>query len=76
MTRWLRRPVVWVPISGFLLLLVAWRSRVWEASAILEAPDPVPLALAILLNALIVLLWAIRSRTSSAPRDTRSESGR
>jgi len=61
-TRWLRRPVVWLPISGFLLLFVAWRSRVWEASEILQSPSPLPLAVAVLLGAGIVVLWALRSR--------------
>ena len=61
-TRWLRRPVVWLPISGFLLLFVAWRSRIWEADSILQAPNPLPLAAAVLLGAGIVVLWALRSR--------------
>ena len=45
MTRWLRRPVVWLPISGFLLVFVAWRSRIWEASAILAVPSRCRLSL-------------------------------
>jgi len=61
MIHWLRRPVVWVPVSAALLLLVAWRSRIWEAGAILGAPNPWPLAAAVLLNLAIALLWAIRS---------------
>jgi glycosyltransferase 2 family protein len=60
-TGWLRRPIVWLPISGLLLALVAWRSRLWEAGSILGTPDPVPLAGAILLNVAIALLWAVRS---------------
>jgi uncharacterized protein (TIRG00374 family) len=59
--RWLRRPIVWIPISGALLALVAWRSRIWEAGAILGTPEPVPLALAVLLNGGLALLWAVRS---------------
>ncbi len=62
MSRWLRRPAVWLPISGFLLVLVAWRSRAWEALDILGAPDPAPLAMAVLLNLAIGVLWALRSR--------------
>lgn len=61
MSRWLRRPVVWLPISGALLAFVAWRSQVWKASEVLGAPEPLPLVVAILLNGPIVVLWAIRS---------------
>ncbi|MFH1475333.1 MAG: lysylphosphatidylglycerol synthase transmembrane domain-containing protein [Chloroflexota bacterium] len=61
MTRWLRRPIVWLPISGALLALVAWRSRVWDAGAILGTPDPLPLLCAVLLNGAITVLWAVRS---------------
>jgi uncharacterized protein (TIRG00374 family) len=60
-TRWLRRPIVWLPISGALLAFVAWRSRIWEAGAILGTPDPLPLAVAVLLNGAVVVLWAVRS---------------
>jgi uncharacterized protein (TIRG00374 family) len=60
-TRWLRRPIVWLPISGLLLALVAWRSRLWEAGAILGTPDPLPLVGAVLLNVAIAVLWAVRS---------------
>jgi uncharacterized protein (TIRG00374 family) len=52
---------VWLPVSGLLLGLVAWRSRIWEADEILGAPEPAPLAAAVLLNAVVALLWAIRS---------------
>lgn len=62
MRRWLRRPIVWLPISGLLILLVAWRARVWEASAILGTPDALPLVIAVLLNGLVVVLWGLRSR--------------
>lgn len=61
MRRWLRRPIVWVPISGLLLAFVAWRSRIWEAGDTLGSPQPAPLALAVVLNSAVVLLWAIRS---------------
>lgn len=61
MTRWLRRPIVWLPVSGALLVLVAWRSRVWEAGEILGAPDPLPLLLAVMLNGALAVLWAVRS---------------
>ncbi len=61
MRRWLRRPVVWVPISAVLLAFVAWRSRIWEAGAVLGSPQPAPLVVAVLLNGAIAVLWAIRS---------------
>ena len=61
MIRWLRRPIVWLPVSGGLLALVAWRSRVWEAGDVLGRPDAAPLAAAVGLNAAIALLWALRS---------------
>jgi hypothetical protein len=59
--RWFRRPVVWLPISGVLILLVAWRSKVWEAGDILGTPHPLPLVAAVLLNGVIAVLWAVRS---------------
>ncbi len=61
MTRWLRRPIVWLPISLALLAIVAWRSRVWDAGSILGTPDPLPLVVAVLLNGAIAVLWAVRS---------------
>ncbi len=61
MIRWLRRPIVWLPISGGLLAFVAWRSRVWEAGSILGKPEPLPLAIAVLVNGAIAVLWAVRS---------------
>ncbi len=61
MSRWLRRPIVWLPISLGLLGLVAWRSRIWEAGTILGTPQALPLAIAVLLNGAIVVLWAVRS---------------
>ena len=41
---WLRRPVVWLPISIGLLALLVWRSRLWEAGSALGALDPSPIA--------------------------------
>lgn len=61
MTRWLRRPIVWVPITIALLGLVAWRTRPWEAGSLLAKLDAPPLFVAIALNAAILLLWAVRS---------------
>jgi uncharacterized membrane protein YbhN (UPF0104 family) len=61
MTRWLRRPVVWIPITIGLLLLVAWRARLWEAGSRLGAVSPGPFVVAIALNGVVLVLWAIRS---------------
>jgi uncharacterized protein (TIRG00374 family) len=58
---WLRRPIVWVPISIGLLALLMWRSRLWEAGAALAGLDPGPLVGAALLSGVIAILWAIRS---------------
>jgi uncharacterized protein (TIRG00374 family) len=60
-TRQLRRPIVWLPISAVLLALVVWRTRPWEAAANLSALDGRPIVLAIGLNVVIALLWAARS---------------
>jgi len=60
-TRWLRRPIVWLPITLALLALVAWRTRPWEAGGLLARLDPVPLIVAVALNVLVVALWAVRS---------------
>lgn len=61
MTRWLRRPVVWIPITVGLLALVAWRARLWEAGSRLGAVEPAPLVVAVALNGAVMVLWAIRS---------------
>jgi uncharacterized protein (TIRG00374 family) len=62
MLRWLRHPLVWLPISLGLLALVVWRSRLWEASQILGPVDPRPLMAALIVGQATPLLWAIRSR--------------
>lgn len=61
MSRWLRRPIVWVTISVVLLALVAWRSRAWELGDRLGSADARPILLAVALNAVIVVAWAARS---------------
>lgn len=61
LAHWLRRPIVWAPISLALLGLVAWRSRVWEARDLLGHIGVVPLAAALALSAAIPVLWAARS---------------
>lgn len=61
LARWLRRPIVWLPVSIGLLVIVAWRSRLWEAGAALGAVQPLPLIAAAALCAVIPVLWARRS---------------
>lgn len=61
MTRWLRRPIVWVSISAALLALVAWRSRAWELGDRLGDADARPIVLAVALNVVILVAWAARS---------------
>lgn len=61
MTRWLRRPVIWIPITAGLLALVAWRARPWEAGSRLGAVEPAALLVAIALNGAVMVLWAVRS---------------
>ena len=61
MTRWLRRPIVWLPITVALFGLVAWRTRPWEAGGLLSRLDAVPLLVAVALNGAVMVLWAVRS---------------
>jgi glycosyltransferase 2 family protein len=61
MSRWLRRPVVWLPITVALLGLVFWRARPWETGSVVGRLDVAPLVGSIALNAAVMLLWAIRS---------------
>ncbi len=58
---WLRRPIVWLPISIGLLALLVWRSRVWEAGSTLDGLDGRPVLGGVLLCAAIAILWAARS---------------
>ena len=61
LARLLHRPIVWIPVSLALLAFVAWRSRLWEATDRLGSVEPTPLVAALLLNVVVMLLWAIRS---------------
>jgi glycosyltransferase 2 family protein len=61
MIRFVRRPVVWLPISLALLAFVIWRSRLWEAGDRLGAVDSRYLLLAVVLGQVIPVLWALRS---------------
>ena len=58
---WLRRPIVWLPISIGLLALLVWRSRLWEAGSVLGRLDPALILVAVLLTGVVALLWATRS---------------
>lgn len=61
LARWLRRPIIWLPVSVGLLALLLWRSRLWEAGSELGPVDASSLALAVGLAAVIALSWALRS---------------
>jgi uncharacterized protein (TIRG00374 family) len=61
LARWLRRPIVWIPVSIALLLVVAWRSRLWDAGTSLGTVQPIPFFAAAALSAVIAVLWASRS---------------
>jgi uncharacterized protein (TIRG00374 family) len=62
----MRRWYVWLPISVGLLALLGWRTRPWDAAALASRLDAWPLLVAVALNALVVLLWAVRSRSLMA----------
>jgi len=62
MLRWLRHPLVWLPVSLGLLALVIWRSRLWEAGQVLGPVDPRLLVAALVVGQATPLLWAIRSQ--------------
>jgi uncharacterized protein (TIRG00374 family) len=59
----LRRWYVWLPISALLLGLVLWRSRPWEIGQLWSRLDLLPLLLALALNPLVIVIWAVRSRS-------------
>lgn len=61
LARWLRRPIVWLPVSIGLLALLIWRSRLWEAGNELGPIDAPSVALAVALSGVIALSWALRS---------------
>src|SRR5258706_3246849 len=58
---WLRRPIVWLPISIGLLALLVWRSRLWEAGTVLEGLDGGLVLGGAFLSILIGIVWAVRS---------------
>jgi len=67
----LRRPIVWVPVSLFLLAIVVWRSRLWEAGQQLGPIDARPLLAALLVGQATPALWALRSRDLLAAAGSR-----
>ena len=58
---WLRRPVIWLPISVGLIGLLVWRAKPWDAAGEIGAVDPAPLILAAALSVAVAGLWALRS---------------
>ena len=61
MIRALRHPLVWGSISIALLALVAWRARPWELGDRLGSADGRIILLALALNLVILVAWAVRS---------------
>ncbi len=61
MIRALRNPLVWGTISVALLALVAWRARPWELGDRLGTADGRAIVLALALNVVILVAWAMRS---------------
>jgi uncharacterized protein (TIRG00374 family) len=57
----MRHPLVWGSISIVLLGLLAWRSRAWELGDRLGTADWRLLAVAVALNVVVVVAWAVRS---------------
>jgi uncharacterized protein (TIRG00374 family) len=62
----MRRDVLLFGLSAGLLGFVVWRTRPWEAASIAAELDWRLLLLALLLNAVVVALWAERSRSLMA----------
>ncbi len=56
----------WIPISALLLAFVLWRTRPWEVADLAARLDPLPILAAVALNGVVLLLWAIRSRSLMA----------
>lgn len=55
------RRYVWIPISALLLAFVIWRTRPWEIAELGVRVDGLTIAVVVLLNGAVILLWAIRS---------------
>jgi uncharacterized protein (TIRG00374 family) len=62
MLRWLRNPLVWLPLSLVLLALVVWRSHLWDAGRVLGPIDARVLVAAVIVGQATPFLWALRSR--------------
>ena len=57
----MRRPIVWLPISSLLLVLVIARAQPWASEALVRTADLRFVAAALLLNLVVVSLWGLRS---------------
>ncbi len=60
--RHLRRWYVYGPITVAIIALLLWRTRIWEAGDLLRGALAWPLAFGVVLNVVIILCWAVRSR--------------
>jgi uncharacterized protein (TIRG00374 family) len=59
--RHLRRWYVYVPITVAIIALLAWRTHLWEAGDLLRDVNLTFIAIAVLLNLVIIAAWAARS---------------
>jgi uncharacterized protein (TIRG00374 family) len=58
----MRRWYVWAPISTALIALLVWRTRPWEELDLVASLDQRLLVVAIGLNAVVIVMWAVRSQ--------------
>jgi uncharacterized protein (TIRG00374 family) len=65
-TRRVLRRHLWIPVSLALLGFVVWRTRPWELTEAHLDLDAVAIAAVIILNAVVIVLWAVRSRSLMA----------
>ncbi len=59
--RHLRHWYVYGPIAVAIIGLLLWRARVWDAGDLLKTADSRPLLVAVLINAVVIVSWAVRS---------------
>jgi uncharacterized protein (TIRG00374 family) len=58
----MRRWYVWAPISTALIALLIWRTRPWDELDLIAGLDQRLLVVAVALNAVVIVMWAVRSR--------------
>ena len=60
--RHLRRWYVYLPITALIVGLLLWRTQVWTATDLLRGADVRLLVVVVLLNLVVIVAWAVRSR--------------